>query len=89
MSVRSVLITTDEDTLGMVNLSICPVANFIDRRGQTSRWTVFGEDFDRIVNACKANNATCQEIVWMDQTETYPILHQGTMEPWKPRKTKP
>jgi len=89
MSVRSLLITAPEPDLVKVQFSIAAVCNFIDRRGQTTRWTVFDEDFDYAVGKCKQHDATCQEILRPTgpEGETYALLHQGKSERWLPPKT--
>ena len=82
--VHGLLITAGEEYLFKVGAEIRGVANYIDKRGQTTRWTVFADDLELVIAACRRHHVTLQEIVGAGSSETYETLNQGCWPVWQP-----
>ncbi len=83
-----VITSADEEQMNFVHLAICQVANHIDGRGLTQRYTVYHDDFADVLKACVKQNVTVQEIIGAGDGETYHLHHQGKAPGWQLKKKK-
>lgn len=80
--VHTLLVTGNDDQLSDFNVYTCLWLNAIDYRGSTMRFTCMDDDLPWAVQCADAYSLTLQEIVYVDNLETYPVLVQGNMPGW-------
>ena len=69
-------------TIRVVFSMRCPMLNFIDMRGDTSRFTCFDEDLLGAIEVAKTEGLTLQRIVSDGEDECYETLYQADHPGW-------